>query len=120
LDDPKELFNEYRRGAVGAFAPVGARQKARSNQATLSDWLGAKGNLATTKDDPLPTTTANGPARTENPKQDKRAAEDPNNGAKRRELSGRLLWSGLGGGPVLCGMSVRECDRPESVHSQAE
>ena len=70
--------------------------------------------------DPLPTTTASGPARTENPKPGMRAAEDPNNGAKRRGLSGRPLWSGPGGGLVSRGMSVRECARPESIHSQAE
>jgi hypothetical protein len=47
--------------------------------------------LATTKDDPLPTTTAIGPAHKDNPKQGNRTAEDPNNGAKRRAVSGQRL-----------------------------
>jgi hypothetical protein len=81
---------------------------------------GAKDDpLATTKDDPLPTTTAIGPAHRDNPKQGNRTAADPNNGAKRRAVSGQRLWSGLGGGPVLRAMSVRVCERLKAAHSRA-
>lgn len=71
--------------------------------------------LAATKDDPPPTTTANGPAHTDNPKRGNMAAEDPNNGANRRAVSGQRLWSDLGGGPF----SVCKSERLNSVHSQA-
>jgi hypothetical protein len=71
--------------------------------------------LLTTKDEPLPTTTANGPTHKDNPKQGKRAAEDPNNGANRRAVSGWRQWSEFGGGRF----SFRESGRQNAVHSQA-
>jgi hypothetical protein len=81
--------------------------------------VGAKGDpLATTKDEPLPTTTANGPAHTDNPNEGNRATGDPNYGAKREVVSGQRLWSDLGGGPFLRRMSVRVCERLKAAHSQ--
>jgi hypothetical protein len=74
--------------------------------------------LATTKDEPLPTTTANDPAHTDNPNEGNRATGDPNYGAKRRVVSGQRLWSDLGGGPFLRPISVRVCDQLKPAHSQ--
>jgi hypothetical protein len=70
----------------------------------------------TTKDEPLPTTTANGPTHEDNPRQGKPAAEDPNNGANRRAAgSGWRQWSEFGGGRF----SFRESERQIAVLSQA-